>query len=509
MEHTFPLSWLLISFAAYTALLFLVSWVTSRKADSNSFFLGNRKSPWPIVAYGMIGTSISGVTFISVPGNVMNENFYYLPLVLGFVIGYIVIARVLLPLYYKMNVTSIYSYLEERFGFTTYRTGSAVFMVSRVLGAAVRIFIVVLVLHTFLPAGSVPFWIVAAVFMPLIFLYTFKGGVRTIIWTDVLQTTFMLLAVILTVISISRAMGWNFIQMSRAVAATDYSRWLNWDWSASNNAVKQFISGIFITIVMTGLDQEMMQKNLSCKDLKSAQKNIYSTSLILVVVNVLFLTLGAVMAIYVNEHLGGMQGIGLADATGVFSKAQTDKLFPVIASQYLQLGVGLFFIIGLISASYPSAGGALTSLTTSFCIDFLNFNKRDDINQDKKDKIRKTVHGAFAILFFLILLVLYLVNNQAIINLVYLLAAYTYGPLLGFFFFGILTKYRIKDKVAPYIAVASPVLCYLIDLALKTWFDFGLGFTVLICNGLFTFFGMWLFREREGERSSASARPIQ
>lgn len=496
MEHTFPLSWLLTAFAVYTAMLFFVSWLTSRKADSNSYFLGNKKSPWPIVAYGMIGTSISGVTFISVPGNVMNENFFYMPLVLGFLIGYIVIAKVLLPLYYRMNVTSIYTYLEKRFGFTTYRTGAAVFMVSRVLGAAVRIFMVVLVLHTFLPTGSVSFWIVAAVFMLLIFLYTFKGGVKTIIWTDVLQTTFMLLAVILTVISIARAMDWDFREMTGAVAGSGYSRWFNWDWSASNNAVKQFISGIFITIVMTGLDQEMMQKNLSCKDIKSAQKNIYSTSIILVVVNLLFLTLGAVMAIFVNERLGGMQGIGLADAAGVFSKAQTDKLFPVIASQYLGLGVGLFFIIGLVSASYPSAGGALTSLTTSFCIDFLDFNKREDMTQRLKDKVRKLIHAAFAVLFFLIILVLYVVNNQAIINLVYLLAAYTYGPLLGFFFFGIFTKYRVRDRVAPYIALLSPVLCYLADLAFKTWFNFGLGFTILIVNGLLTFFGMWLFREK-------------
>ena len=229
MEHTFPLSWLLTAFAVYTALLFFVSWLTSRKADSNTFFRGNKKSPWPIVAYGMVGTSISGVTFISVPGNVMNENFYYMPLVLGFVIGYLVIAKVLLPLYYKMNVTSIYTYLENRFGFTTYRTGAAVFMVSRVLGAAVRIFIVVLVLHTFLPAGSVPFWIVAGVFMLLIFLYTYRGGVKTIIWTDVLQTTFMLLAVVLTVISIAKAMDWDFRQMAGAVTSSDYSDWFNWD----------------------------------------------------------------------------------------------------------------------------------------------------------------------------------------------------------------------------------------------------------------------------------------
>lgn len=495
MEHTFPLSWLLIAFTLYTVMLFVVSWITSRKADSGAYFSGNRKSPWPIVAYGMIGTSISGVTFISVPGNVMNENFFYMPLVLGFVIGYLIIAKVLLPLYYKMHVTSIYSYLEQRFGYASYRTGAAVFMVSRVLGAAVRIFVVVLVLFTFLPPGQVPFWVVAAVFMLLIFLYTFRGGVKTIIWTDVLQTTFMLLAVVLTVISISKAMGWNGGQLVKAVTATDYSRWFNWDWSASNNAVKQFVSGIFITIAMTGLDQEMMQKNLSCKNVKAAQKNIYTTSITLVVVNILFLTLGALLALFVSSKLGGMQGIGLADAAGAFGKAQTDKLFPVVASQYLGLGVGLFFIIGLISASYPSAGGALTSLTTSFCIDFLGFQgRRADWPQAKKDKVRMMAHASFAVLFFIIILVLYAVNNQAIINLVYLLASYTYGPLLGFFFFGIFTKYRVHDKAAPYIAVAAPALCYLIDLACRSWFHFGLGFTILLVNGLLTFTGMWLFR---------------
>lgn len=497
VSHVFPLSWFLVAFCLYTAVLFLIAWLTSRKADSGSYFLGNKKSPWPIVAYGMIGTSISGVTFISVPGNVMNENFYYLPLVLGFVIGYIVIAKVLLPLYYKMNLTSIYAYLEHRFGHRAYKTGASVFMVSRVLGAAVRIFVVVLVLHTFLPKGSVSFWVVAAIFMLLIFLYTYRGGVKTIIWTDVLQTTFMLLAVILTVVSICRAMDWNFGEMSRAVAASDYSSLFNWDWSASNNAVKQFISGIFITIVMTGLDQEMMQKNLTCKNIKSAQKNIYTTSIILVVVNYLFLLLGAVLAIYTSSKLGGMQAIGLADARGFFTKAQTDQLFPVIASNYLSLGVGLFFILGLISASYPSAGGALTSLTTSFCVDFMGFEgKRKDLDQAKKDKIRKIAHASFAVLFFLIILILYVLNNQAIINLVYLLASYTYGPLLGFFFFGILTKRQVRDRAMPYIAVAAPLLCYLLDLVCKAWFDFGLGFTILILNGLFTFLGVWMFSKK-------------
>lgn len=497
--HQFPLSWLLTAFTLYTALLFFISWLTSRKADTGSYFLGNKKSPWYIVAYGMVGTSISGVTFISVPGNVLNQNFYYMPLVLGFVVGYLVIAKILIPLYYRMNLTSIYGYLESRFGFFTYKTGASVFMVSRILGAAVRIFVVVLVLHTFLPQDSVPFWVVAFVFMFLIFLYTFKGGVKTIIWTDVLQTTFMLLAVGLTIFFVAREMQWSIGEMASAVAESEYSKWLDFEWSNSTNAIKQFIAGIFITIVMTGLDQEMMQKNLSCKNIGEAQKNIYTTSITIVIVNFFFLFMGAMLAIFVNSKLGGMEGIGLANELGEFTKAQTDKLFPTIASQYLGLGVGLFFIIGLISASYPSAGGALTSLTTSFCIDFVGFGKRTDLTDQRKKRIRQSAHAGFAFLFFLIILILYAVNNQTVIDLVYMLAAYTYGPLLGFFFFGIFTKYNVKDRFMPYVAIASPILCYVLDYLGKELFGFGFGFTILIANGLFTFIGMYLFRD--GKRS--------
>ncbi|HBZ25952.1 MAG: hypothetical protein A2X17_03085 [Bacteroidetes bacterium GWF2_41_61] len=492
--HQFPLSWLLIAFTLYTALLFFVSWLTSRKADMGSYFLGNKKSPWYIVAYGMVGTSISGVTFISVPGNVLNQNFYYMPLVLGFLLGYMVIAKVLIPLYYKMNLTSIYTYLEKRFGFYSYKTGASVFMVSRILGAAVRIFVVVLVLHTFLPEGSVPFWVVAFIFMFLIFLYTFRGGVKTIIWTDVLQTTFMLLAVFLTIFSIARAMDWSVGEMLTEVRKSTFSGWLDWEWSHGTNAIKQFIAGIFITIVMTGLDQEMMQKNLSCKNIKEAQKNVYTTSVTIVVVNYFFLLLGAVLAIFVSSKLGGMEGIGLADAEGIFTKAQTDKLFPTIASQYLGLGVGLFFIIGLISASYPSAGGALTSLTTSFCIDFVGFNSRTDLTEIRKKRIRQMAHAGFAFLFFIIIVILHIVNKQAIIDLVYLLAAYTYGPLLGLFFFGLLTKYQVKDKFIPFVAIASPLICYVLDTVGKDMLGFGFGFTILIVNGLLTFLGMYLLR---------------
>ncbi len=444
----------------------------------------------------MVGTSMTGVTFISVPGNVLNQNFYYMPLVLGFLLGYFIIAKILIPLYYKMNLTSIYTYLERRFGVYTYKTGAAVFMVSRILGAAVRIFVVVLVLHTFLPPDSVPFWLISFIFIFLIFLYTFKGGVKTIIWTDVLQTTFMLLAVFLTIISVTKAMGWGVADLFTQIGKTDFSNWFDKDWNHSTNAFKQFIAGAFITIAMTGLDQEMMQKNLSCKNIKEAQKNIYTTAIIIVVVNYFFLLLGALLAIYVNSELGGMEGIGLADVQGIFTKAQTDKLFPTIAGQYLGLGIGLLFIIGLISASYPSAGGAVTSLTTSFCIDFVGFNRRADLSERRKRAIRQMAHTVFSLLFFIIVVILYLVNKQTVIDLVYLLASYTYGPLLGMFFYGLLTRHKVKDRYVPYVALLSPLFCYLLDFAGKSCFGFGFGFTLLIFNGLFTFLGMYLLRER-------------
>jgi len=479
------LTLILSVFVVYTVLLFAISWYTSRKADNSSYFQGNKKSPWFVVAYGMVGTSISGVTMISVPGNVMNQAFYYMPMVLGFVVGYAIIALVLLPLYYRMNLTSIYTYLESRFGFYTYKAGASFFVLSRVLGAAVRIYLVVFVLHGFLPQGTMPFWVVAFVFMLLIFLYTLKGGVKTIIWTDMLQTTFMILAVIVAVIVIANQMGWNFGEMVSAVTASDYSSWFDMKWDNTTHFFKQFISGIFVTIVMTGLDQEMMQKNLSCKTLRDSQKNIFTTSITIVIVNLLFLTLGAVLALYVQKH-GGMAAMGIP---------AVDKIFPTIAENYLGMFCGIIFLIGLVSASYPSAGGALTSLTTSFCVDFIGFNRRTDLSDEKKLKIRYTTHAAYTFIFFLLILLFYVINNKAVIDLVYQLAAYTYGPLLGFFFFGILTKYQVRDRWMPFVAVASPLFCLLLDWVAKSIFHFGFGFTLLIFNGLFTFVAMWLLRK--------------
>lgn len=482
MGQEFPFVYFIAAFVAYTLLLFVISYLTSKNAGKNSFFSGDRKAPWPVVAYGMVGASISGVTFISVPGNVWVQNFFYMPLVLGFVVGYIIIAKALLPLYYKMGLTSIYSYLGERFGEKSNKTGTVVFMVSRILGAAVRIFVVIVVFFSFMPkhfqqGGVLTFAIIALVFLTLLYLYTYRGGVKTIIWTDVLQTTFMLLAVGMTIYFICRDMGWSFRDMTANVARSRFVSMFDWDFSHGTNAVKQFVSGIFVTVAMTGLDQSMMQKNLACKDIRAAQKNMYTTSIIIVAVNFFFLLLGALLCVYLEQH-GGFESFGIT---------KTDEIFPAAASRSFGVGLGVVFLIGLISASYPSAGAALTSLTTSICVDFVH---------DTEAKTRKRVQAVVAGLFFVLLIVLYLFSSDAVINLVYKLASYTYGPLLGMFFFGILTKRHVKDGATPYIAVASPLLCLLANVVLKSLVGFDLGFSLLMINGLLTFFGMWCFSRK-------------
>ena len=474
---------LAIVFIAYTLLIFAVTWITSRRANNDTYFIGNRRSPWFVVAYGMIGASLSGVTFMSVPGNVQTQAFYYMPMVLGFFAGYIIIATVLMPLYYRMQLTSIYGYLERRFGFFTYKSGASFFILSRTLGATLRMFLVVSVLHTFiLKQFGIPFWVAGLIFIVLIILYTFEGGIKTIVWTDTLQTTFMLLAVIFCIITISKEMGWNLSEMASQLKQSGYMKWIDTDWSSKTHFLKQFLSGVFVCVAMTGLDQEMMQKNLSCRNLKDAQKNMFTFSSIIVVVNFLFLSLGAVLAIYVQQK--GMQ----------FS--DTDLIFPTVAFQHLGSVAGLVFIIGLISAAYPSADGALTSLTTSFCIDIIGLEKKTTWQEKKKKKVRYTTHLLFALVFLLLIIFYNAVKDDAIINLVYTVAAYTYGPLLGFFFFGILTKHQVRDKYMPMIAVASPVLCYLLDLFCTHYLSFGFGFTLLIVNGGLTFIGMYLCRQK-------------
>jgi Na+/proline symporter len=478
------LSSFLLVFIGYTLLVFAVTFVTSRRAGSAAFYTGNRRSPWFAVAYGMIGASISGVTFISLPGNVMNENFYYLPMVFGFLLGYVCIALVLLPLYYRMNLTSIYAYLEQRFGGCACKTGAAFFILSRTLVTSLRLFLVISILYEFvLKQLHIPFWAAAAVFVLLILLYTVRGGVKTIVWTDLLQTTFMVAAVVICTFLICRELQWSFGEMAERIAGSGLAK--IWDMEPSSRTffVKQLLGGFFVCVAMTGLDQEMMQKNLSCRRLRDAQKNMFTFSGILLLVNFLFLVLGALLVLYVQQ-----KGLSFAD---------TDRIFPAVATQSLGGFAGWIFIIGLISAAYPSADGALTSITTSFCIDILGTEKKTHWQDRRKRNIRYSVHAGFAFVLLLLSLLFAAVKNDAVITMLYTITSYTYGSLLGFFFFGLLTRYPVRDRAMPLLAVASPLLCFLLDWACRHFLHFGFGFSLLMINGLLTFGGMWICREKK------------
>jgi Na+/proline symporter len=481
---------LFITFLSYTILLFFITWLTARRADNRTYFIGNKASPWFVVAYGMIGASLSGVTFMSVPGWVKDTGFSYMVLVLGYLFGYIVIATILLPLYYRLNLTSIYSYLEERYGFWSYKTGSFFFLLSRTIGASFRIFLVVNVLQVFVfNSWNIPFWLTSLIFISLIVLYTFKGGIRTIVWTDMLQTTFMLLSVIFTIIVILNQMDIPFGKMISNVSKTDMSTIFYGDWKDSRFYVKQFLSGVFICIAMTGLDQEMMQKNLSCRTLRDSQKNMLTFSFILMFVNFLFLFLGAVLYFY-------------AESRQITIPGTSDNLYPVIAFRHLGAIPALVFVIGLISAAYPSADGALTSLTTAFSIDFLGVNKRKDWNENKKQRLRYLVHFGFALILLVIIIVYYSINNTAIIQKLFTVAGYTYGPLLGLFAFGLFTKFAVKDRWVPLIAVISPVLCYLMSLWLPYLIEgYKFGFELLILNGLISFAGLYFVRIKSEKKT--------
>lgn len=482
---------ILLIFLIYTAVLFAVTWVTARKANNQSFYIGNKVSPWYVVAYGMIGASLSGVTFMSVPGWVGETQFSYMMVAFGYFFGYAVIALVLLPLYYRLKLTSIYSYLEQRFGFWSYKTGAGFFILSRVLGASLRMFLVIYVLQIFVfDAWNVPFWVNVLIFIILIILYTLKGGIRTIIWTDTLQTTFMLLAVILSVVYISRELGAPIFKLAREVSDSDISRMIITDWHHPRFFIKQFFSGMFITITMTGLDQEMMQKNLSIRNLKDAQKNMFTFSTVNLFVVFLFLVLGSFLLLFARQK-------------GV-SVAMSDDLFPTIALNYLGPAAGVVFLIGLISAAFPSADGALTSLTTSFSIDFLGLEKRKDIDDNKKTRIRYVVHLSFAVIFFVCILVFRQMNDRAIIDKLFTIAGYTYGPLLGLFTFGLFTSRKVKDSLTPWIAIASPVACYILNLYSEELFNgYKFGFEMLLVNGFLTFMGLLLF-SRESDLKTPS-----
>ncbi|HOP02944.1 MAG TPA: sodium:solute symporter [Tenuifilaceae bacterium] len=477
--------WVILIIVIYFGVLLAIGALTSRNANNESFFVGNRQSPWYVVAFGMLGASLSGVTFISVPGYVGSSQFSYLQLVLGYLLGYIVVANVLLPLYYRLNLTSIYTYLEARFGFYSYKTGAVFFLISRIIGASFRLFLVAMVLQiTVFDAWEVPFIVTVAVTIILIWLYTNRGGIKTIIWTDTLQTTAMLTAVVLTIFFIARQMGLSFGQMVETIQQSEYSRmWFFDDWNDKRHFIKQFFSGAFITIVMTGLDQDMMQKNLSCRNLKDAKKNMYWYGFAFLPVNLVFLSLGVLLFIFAHQ-----QGITVPE--------QTDNLFPLIATQgYLPKVVSILFILGIIAAAYSSADSALTALTTSFTIDILNLKGK---TEKEIKRIRMRVHVCISLVIAAVIMVFKAVNNENVISALFTVAGYTYGPLLGLYAFGLFTNFKVKDKWVPLVAIASPVTCYFLAKYSAILFNgFEFGFELLIVNGALTFVGLLILRKNE------------
>ena len=468
---------IIICIAFYFTLLFYISYITGKNDSNDTFFLGNRNSPWFVIAYGMIGTTLSGITFISVPGWVASSQFSYLQMVFGFFVGYLLISRILLPLYYKLELTSIYTYLGDRFGYNSYKTGSSFFLLSRTIGASFRLYLIATVLQfSVFDAWNVPFFTTVLITISLIWVYTYRSGIKTIIWTDALQTTFMLSTVFIIGFVLMKKLDLNFISLINTIKASDYSQAFFFeDWKDKKYFFKQFFSGVFMAIVMTGLDQDQMQKNLSCRNLKDAQKNMFTFSTILIIVDLLFLSLGALLFIYSNQF-------------GFTVPNNPDMLFPNIAlNTGLPVFVGILFIIGIIAAAYSSADSALTSLTTSFCVDIIEFHKQEP---NKQIKTRKYVHLLMSFVLFIVIMIFNLINDDSVIKSLFTVAGYTYGPLLGMFSFGLFTKYKIKDKLAPFIAISSPIICYILQLFIP------FGFELLIINGLITFFGLFLIRKK-------------
>ena len=483
---------ILVVFIAYTLLILLVAHLTSRKTSNSSFFTGNRKSPWFVVAYGMIGASLSGVTFMSVPGGVYSGQFTYFGIVLGYIIGYAVIAFLLLPLYYKLNLTSIYSYLEIKFGKSSEKTGALLFIISRLVGSAIRMYLVVFVLYEFVfKAWGIPFWVPAVIFIVLILVYTFKGGIKTVVWTDTLQTTFLILAALMTVVIILKNLNVSFAELMSISTERGYTKLFETDWSHSKFFVKQILSGAFITITMTGLDQDMMQKNLTCKSLRDAQKNVLTSSFFFVIVNILFMSLGAALIYYAQET-------GLQLPTNVNGVVVNDKIFPTVAFSLDKL-TSIIFMIGLIAAGYSSADGTLTALTTTFCFDFLHFDKNDKISEEQKTKYRKFIHVGFAFLYLLVIIMFRPFHNESLIDKIFEIAGYTYGPLLGLYTFGLFVKNRKpNDRYVPIIALSSPIISYILNLYSKDiFFGYQFGFEILIVNGLLTFVALLAISKKE------------
>ncbi|MBN2669890.1 MAG: sodium:solute symporter [Bacteroidales bacterium] len=464
----------------YFSILLIIAYFTSKNNDNNSFFLANKQSPWFVVAFGMIGASLSGVTFISVPGWVDASQFSYMQMILGYLAGYIVVAFVLLPLYYRLNLISIYSYLDQRFGTVTYKTGASFFLLSRVIGASFRLFLVAGVLqYLVFDQWGIPFYVSVSITILLIWVYTFKGGINTIVWTDTLQTFFMLTAVGATFWLLSREMNWSIGDAIREIKQSTYSQiWFFDDFKDAKFFVKQFLAGAFITIVMTGLDQDMMQKNLTCRNTKEAQKNMLWFSLTLVPVNLLFLSLGALLYLFAQQH-------------GIQIPSRVDYLYPEIAvNGSLPIAVGIFFIVGLIASAYSSADSALTALTTSFSLDIIGIDKKYEAQQ--QIKVRKLIHIGFSVLIAMVIIIFEWISNDSVIKLLFDAAGYTYGPLLGLYAFGLFTKLKINDRISVWILLAAPILTFIIKyLTIHFNTSYQIGFELLIINGLISFLGLW------------------
>lgn len=478
-------STLLLFLVGYFIMLIAVSYFTSRNnSDNSSFFIANRNSKWYLVAFGMIGTALSGVTFISVPGAVGNSSFGYFQFILGNAVGFILIATVLLPLYYRMNLISIYTYLEKRLGFWSYKSGAMIFLVSRTIGSSFRLYLVAIVLQRFIfDAWQVPFWLTIVICLVLIWSYTFKGGLKTIIITDTLQTVFLLSSVILSIYFIAQSLNLDIAGTFEAVKNSSYSKVFFWEdfLGSKSHFLKQFIGGVFVTLAMTGLDQDLMQKNLSCKNIGEAQKNMLTFTGIFVFMNIFFLSVGALLYIFAANN-----GIAVSDL------ATPDHLFPEIALNHLNVIPGVIFMLGLTAATFATTDSALTALTTSFCVDFLNFDKKDDHNSPALIRTRHIVHVVFSIVMLLVILVFKILNDDSVVNAIFKAAGYTYGPLLGLFAFGMFTRRGVNDRYVPLICLLAPVISFIVDSNSFVWIGYTFGFELIVMNGLITFIGLFL-----------------
>lgn len=469
--------------AAYFVLLLIISHFTSGNADNSTFFTGNRESPWFLVAFGMVGATLSGVTFISVPGEVGNSGWTYLQFVMGNMVGYAVIALVLIPLFYKLNLVSIYEYLKTRFGRNSYLSGASFFLISQTIGASFRLFLAALVLQlAFFDAFGIPFFVTVLTTIILIWIYTFRGGIKTIVYTDTIQTAFLLLAVVISLFMVTDHLNLGVSEAVSVISSSDLSDVFEWSWRSERNFFKTFLAGIFITIAMNGLDQNIMQKHLTCKNQKDAQKNIFWFSITFFLSTMLFLALGVLLYKYAVD-----QGIAIPEST--------DELYPLLAIEYFGIVAGIVFLLGIIAAAFSSADSALTALTTSFCVDIL------DVPSSKAETQKKTrflVHIGFSILMFCVIVIFNQINDTSVVNAVFKVAGFTYGPLLGLFAFGLLSKRGVRDKYVPVACIAAPVLSVILDYNSADWFfGYQFGFEILLVNAALTMIGLYLLRSKK------------